>query len=96
MHDLEPAVLWRALYGSQRGLIGVHSARRPAPGAGRLSYHRSRFFDYPRDALAAAAWCLRKSEDGLEAYFCAHLLLGKRRIKANAAPVAALLYRQLR
>lgn len=90
MYDLEPAVLWRALYGSQRGLIGVHSALRPAPGSGYLSHHRSRFFEYPGDAPAAAAWCLRNSEDGLEVYFCAHLLLDKRRIKANAAPVVAL------
>lgn len=90
MYDLEPVVLWNALYGSQRGLIGVHSALRSAPGSGRLSHHKSRFFDYPEGASAAAAWCLENSEDGLEAYFCAHLLLGKRRIKANAAPVVAL------
>lgn len=90
VYDLESVVLWNTLYGSQRGLIGVHSALRPTPGVGRLSHHQSRFFDYPTDAPAAAAWCLENSEDGLEAYFCAHLLLGKRRTKANAAPVLAL------
>ena len=86
----DAAVLWRALYGSQRGLIGVHSALRPAPGSKQLSRHRSRFFDYPYHARAAADWCRGNSESGLEAYFCAHLLLAKRRIKANAAPVLAL------
>ena len=86
----DAAVLWRALFGHQRGLLGVHSALRPAPGSKRLSRHRSRFFDYPGHARAAADWCLGNSEDGLEAYFCAHLLLAKRRVKANAAPVLAL------
>lgn len=90
MHDNEAAVLWHILYGAQRGLLGLHSALRPAPGVKRLSSHRSRFFDYPNHAKAAEAWCLENSDEGLEAYFCAHLLLGKRRIKANAAPVVAL------
>ena len=90
MYHNDAALLWRALYGSQRGLIGVHSALRPAPGSKRLSRHRSRFFDYPAHVPAAAAWCLGNSDDGLEAYFCAHLLLGKRRVKENAAPVLAL------
>ncbi|QIN85489.1 hypothetical protein GBA63_22580 (plasmid) [Rubrobacter tropicus] len=86
----DAAVLWRALFGDQCGLLGVHSALRPAPGSKRLSRHRSRFFDYPSRARAAAEWCLGNSADGLEAYFCAHLLLAKRRVKANAAPVLAL------
>jgi hypothetical protein len=83
-------MLWRALYGAQRGLIGVHSALRPHPGSRRLARHRSLFFAYPKCAHAAAEWCLRRSEEGLEAYFCAHLLLGRRRTKENAAPVVAL------
>ena len=86
----DAAVLWRALFGTQRGLLGVHSALRPAPGAKRLCRHRSRFFDYPSRTRAAADWCLGNSEDGLEAYFCAHLLLARRRVKENAAPVLAL------
>ena len=90
MYHNDAALLWRALYGSQRGLLGVHSALRPAPGCKRLSRHRSRFFDYPAHIPAAAAWCLGNSEEGLEAYFCAHLLLAKRRVKENAAPVLAL------
>lgn len=89
-HNNDAALLWRTLYGTQRGLIGVHSALRPAAGSRRLSRHRSRFFPYPNTAPAAAEWCLRNSEVGLEAYFCAHLLLARRRIKANAAPVLAL------
>ncbi len=90
MHADDAAFLWRALYGSQRGLICVHSALRPAPGSKRLSRHRSRFFEYPARARRAAEWCLANSEEGLEAYFCAHLLLARRRVKANAAPVLAL------
>jgi hypothetical protein len=83
-------MLWRALYSAQRGLIGVHSALRPAPGSRRLARHRSLFFAYPECAHAAAEWCLRGSQECLEAYFCAHLLLGRRRTKENAAPVMAL------
>jgi len=90
MHANDATLLWHALYGSQRGLIGVHSAFRSAPGSKRLSRHRSNFFDYPARVRAAADWCLGNSEEGLEAYFCAHLLLAKRRIKTNAAPVLAL------
>ena len=90
MYADEAAVLWRVLYGAQRGLLGLHSALRPAPGVKRLTRHRSRFFDYPNHARAATDWCLAGSDEGLEAYFCAHLLLGKRRVKANAAPVMAL------
>ena len=90
MYDDEAAVLWRVLYGTQRGLLGLHSALRPAPGSKQLSRHRSRFFDYPNHTPQAVNWCLENSDEGLEAYFCAHLLLGKRRIKANAAPVVAL------
>ena len=89
-HNDDATLLWRTLYSTQRGLIGVHSALRPAPGSRRLSRHRSRFFPYPNRAPAAAEWCLKNSEAGLEAYFCAHLLLARRRIKANAAPVLAL------
>jgi hypothetical protein len=82
--------LWRAIYGSRRGLIGVHSALRPNPGSGRLERQRPSFFAYPERALAAARWCLGRSDQGLEAYFCAHLLTGRRRTKENAAPVVAL------
>lgn len=83
-------MLWKTLYGSQRGLIGVHAALRPAPGVGRLLRHRSRFFDFPKGTHAAAAWCLQMSEGGLEAYFCAHLLSRRRRTKENATAVMAL------
>ena len=83
-------MLWRALFGSRRGLIGVHSALRPRPGSGRLESHRTSFFAYPERAPAAAWWCLKGSDEGLEAYFCAHLLTGRRRTKENAAPVVAL------
>jgi hypothetical protein len=86
----EARMLWRVLFGSQRGLIGVHSAFRSAPSSGRLVGHRTAFFAYPGRARAAAGWCLGASEEGLEAYFCAHLLTGSRRTKEYAAPVLAL------
>ena len=82
--------LWRALFGSRQGLIGVHCALRPRAGSGRLERHRPSFFAYPERAPAAARWCLRRSDEGLEAYFCAHLLTRRRRTKENAAPVVAL------
>jgi hypothetical protein len=90
MRGDEATTLWRALYGSRRGLIGVHSALRPHPGSVRLERHRPSFFAYPDGALSAARWCLKGSDGGLEAYFCAHLLTGRRRTKENAAPVVAL------
>jgi hypothetical protein len=93
--DETTMLLWRALFGGQRGLIGVHSALRPARrprgrGVGRLVGHRPAYFAYPERAGAAARWCLGRSDEGLEAYFCAHLLTGRRRTKEYAAPVAAL------
>jgi hypothetical protein len=90
LKDDEATTLWRVLYGGQRGLIGVHSALRPTRGPGSLVGHRPAFFAYPERARAAARWCMGASKRGLEAYFCAHLLLARRRIKANAAPVLAL------
>src|SRR5215212_2268964 len=90
LKDDEATTLWRVLYGAQHGLIAVHAAIRPYAGSGRLARHRSSYFAYPRRARTAAAWCLRGSEVGLEAYFCAHLLKGRRRTKENAAPVVAL------
>jgi hypothetical protein len=90
MRGDEATTLWRALYGSRRGLIGVHSALRPCPGSGRLERHRPTFFAYPERALPAARWCLKGSDGGLESYFCAHLLTARRRTKENAAPVMAL------
>jgi hypothetical protein len=82
--------LRRAIYGSQHGLIGVHSALRPAPGERRLACHRYAYFEYPRRVRAAAAWCLASSAEGREAFSCAHLLTCGRRIKENAAPVVEL------
>lgn len=90
MDHVHTQMLWRALYGEQPGLIGVHSALRPVPGDTRLSRHRPAFFEYPKRARAAAAWCLHYSEAGFESFFCAHLLTSRRRTKANAAPVLSL------
>ncbi|HLZ72549.1 MAG TPA: DNA-primase RepB domain-containing protein, partial [Dehalococcoidia bacterium] len=45
---------------------------------------------YPQAAGFAADWLAAEARAGREAYACAHLLTGKRRIAANAAQVHAL------
>lgn len=90
VNEVQTLLLWRAIYGERSAFVGVHSALRRATENTRLSRHRPAFFEYPRRARAAADWCLRRSEAGLEAFFCAHLLTSKRRTKVNAAPVFAL------
>lgn len=84
--------LWEGLYGDGKvgGYLGLFCAKRAAPGSGRLVDARSAYFEYPRRAGEAEAWCLRRSEEGREAYFCAHLLTARRRTKGHAAPVLAL------
>lgn len=83
--------LWRSLFegSGPGGYLGLFSAVRPASGAG-LSDRRPAYFDYPERAREAEEWCLACSREGRETYFCAHLLTGRRRIKANAAPVLSL------
>ena len=51
---------------------------------------RQRFFPYPVRAPEAARWCWEASDSGRDAFYCAHLLTAKRRVKENAAPVRAL------
>ena len=84
--------LWRSLYGDGNagGYVGLFCGVRPAPGAGKLLDPRSAYFEYPRRLREAEAWCLARSAEGREAYFCAHLLTARRRAKEHAAPVLAL------
>jgi hypothetical protein len=51
---------------------------------------RQRFFPYPVRAPEAARWCREASDSGRDAFYCAHLLTARRRVKENAAPVRAL------
>jgi len=84
--------LWRNLYGGDEagGYVGLFCGVRQFPRNGKLLDPRSAYFEYPRRAREAEAWCLARSAEGREAYFCAHLLTAARRIKENAAPVLAL------
>lgn len=84
--------LWKSLYGDCGAdrYVGLFCGVRPAPGAGKLLDPRPAYFEYPRQAREAEAWCLRRSAEGREAYFCAHLLTARRRTKGHTAPVLAL------
>jgi hypothetical protein len=87
------ALLWRTIYGTGQGFVGLLAGRRPdGAGAtvGRLQGLRTAYFEYPGALPAAAAWGLDSSERGLESYFCAHLLRARRRTKDAAAPVLTL------
>lgn len=82
--------LWESLFGgSPGGYLGLFSALRPASGAG-LSDCRSAYFEYPSWLREAEEWCLARSAEGRETYFCAHLLTKRRRIQEHAAPVLSL------
>lgn len=84
--------LWQSLYGGKEdgGYLGLLCAVRPAPGVGKLREPRSAYFEYPRRARDAEAWCLKRSAKGHEVYFCAHLQTACRRTKGHAAPVLTL------
>ncbi len=84
--------LWSSLYGGGDAecYIGLFCGVRPTLGAGKLLDPRSAYFEYPRQLREAEAWCLARSAEGREAYFCAHLLTARRRTKERAAPVLAL------
>lgn len=84
--------LWRRIYGGGEtcGYMGLFCGTRPAPGSGELLDPRSAYFEYPHRIREAEAWCTRRSAEGREAYFCAHLLTVRMRIKEYAAPVLAL------
>jgi hypothetical protein len=55
-----------------------------------LTNRQSAYFRYPEQIDDAERFCSRRSAEGREVYFCAHLLSRRRRIKANAAPVLTL------
>jgi len=84
------ADLWTAIFGPQTGYLGLFSALRPSPDAKTLADGRQAFFPYPDRASEASSWLHRSSEEGREAFYCAHLLRARRRTKEHAAPVRAL------
>lgn len=81
------ADLMRHVYGDGRGLVAIFTGRRIGD---RLEGRQTQFYEYPDELDAATSWALAESGRGREAYFCAHLLTDRRRVKENAAEVLAL------
>ena len=81
--------LFRHLFGGERGTLAMWSGER---GNGEIVKETisTRFFEYPRQAREAVDHAFEKSEAGRDAYFCVHLLTGRKRKKEYAAPVRAL------
>jgi hypothetical protein len=74
------------VYADQAGYLATFSGIRQ--GA-RLSDTKTQYFPYPHSVANAWRWLKRHADDGREVYVCAHLLTDKRRVKANAAPIAS-------
>jgi hypothetical protein len=87
----EITALWSHIFGDERGLLQVWTGKRVNGEIPERTVVSSNF-KYPEIAHEAAEWALKKSEEGREVYFCAHLLdrHRPRRIKENAAPVLTL------
>src|SRR5919107_1014722 len=82
--------LWKHMYGEQVGAVGLFSGTRPGPGSKRLESTRQAYFAWPAEAELARAWIEREAAAHRETYHCGHLLTDRRRIRENAAPLAAL------
>ncbi len=83
--------LWQSLYGVKEagGYLGLLCAVRPAPGT--VSYASPVVSTLStRGEPGRPRPGLKRSAEGREAYFCAHLLTACRRTKDHAAPVLAL------
>lgn len=81
--------LFRHLFGTERGTLAIWSGKRDG-GEIRQETISTRFFEYPGQAKDAVKHAFEQSEAGREAYFCAHLLTGRKRKKEHAAPVRSL------
>ncbi len=81
---------WRHIFGGGRGLLHVWTGKRGPDGTIDKGTIVSNNFNYPEAATTAAEWALKKSTEGREVYFCAHLLTAPRRVKENAAEVRCL------
>jgi hypothetical protein len=82
--------LWRHIYGAVSGDLALLSGRRAQPTDTDLVTVQTAYFAWPEAAASAALEVARQAENGREVYHCAHLLRQRRRIKQNAADVAAL------
>jgi hypothetical protein len=86
----EAQKLWRHVFGSERGILGLCVWERAEDGTTVHGSVRECFFDYPRQAEQAERWALEQSDAGRETYYCAHLLTARRRLKENASEMLAL------
>jgi hypothetical protein len=82
--------LARHAFGDSCGVLAVFTGDRLEPGSKTLSDTRSSYFEYPCGLGRAEYLCAAEDAAGREVYLCAHLLTGRRRVKANAAPLSAL------
>jgi len=80
--------LWTHIFEGVRGFLQIFTGERVPDG--KLKDTASRYFSFPTKRREAAEWALEESDRSREAYFCAHLLTNKRRVKENAAPMRAL------
>jgi hypothetical protein len=81
--------LWSHIFGESAGILAIFSGKRLEPGSKRLDDRCTHYLDYPRETGRTEELCRRLSEEGREVYQCAHLLTARRRVKRNAARLAA-------
>jgi hypothetical protein len=81
--------LWRHIFGERRDYLAIFSGLRKQ-GVEQLSLTETRYFTYPDELDAAEAYADRQDQLGREVYFCAHLLIDRRRVKENASAIVAL------
>jgi hypothetical protein len=82
--------LWHHIYGEASGFLCLATGKRKAFYSNDIPDFHQEFFQYPDKVPDAVAWIQKSSQDGLETYFCAHLLTEPTRRKENAAQVYAL------
>ncbi len=89
----QQSLLFGTLFGHERGYIGLLSSlpgERKKSGSIELLEPRSAYFLYPDEVEGALAFAREGDEAGRDLHVCPHLLVRRRRVKENAAPVRAL------
>jgi hypothetical protein len=86
--DAAAVPLWRHIFGEHHGYLAVFSGVR-RPDVRELQDTCSRYFVYPTEVDAAAAYVLAETTAGREVYECGHLLTATRRVKENASQMWA-------
>jgi hypothetical protein len=91
MTDTAPTIqLWQHIFADRHDWLAVFSGLRKQPGDVDLSLLDTKYFRYPEQVDDALKCARRQDELGREAYFAAHLLFDRRRIKENASPILCL------